>query len=581
MMFGWEVPAGALEKNTLNNRLLDVLMTHMPIGVCCLDLELRYLYINDNLAKLNGIPANAHIGKHIKEIVPTLLITAQLVANQVLLEGEPVEDYVFCGESPLQPGIIGYWSESWYPIRNDVDEIVAFAVIVKEITEQKKAEKEIRDREERLVGVNQILHAALSCETEKELGLICLGVIKKITGSRVGFINEYMGNGLAIIAISHPGWDACRFLEASEHISPKGTFKIHGIYGRVISDGKGLFTNDPKNHPDSVGLPENHPPLSSFLGVPMLHEGRIFGILAVGNREGGYSQAEQDLLEALSPAVVEAFMRKRANDELEALNHQLELRVEQRTRELQEAQSQQLHSEKLAAIGQLSASFAHEFNSPLMAVMTVLKIMEMSSPLKGEEKKLLDAAIDESKRMKNLISSLQDFNRPSSGKKVLMDVHAAMDAVLVLLNIDFRRKKILISLGYDKKIPQILAIPDQIKQVFLNLLNNAADACPCGGVILITTWQEGDRVAVSIQDTGIGIEPENLEKIFRPFYTTKPVVKGTGLGLSVCHGIVQSHGGRICVESDPEAGSTFTVYLPIKHAPEIPIVPPVHFKGRR
>ena len=120
-------------------------------------------------------------------------------------------------------------------------------------------------------------------------------------------------------------------------------------------------------------------------------------------------------------------------------------------------------------------------------------------------------------------------------------------------------------LNYAERLPQILAVPDQIKQVFLNLLTNAADAClQPGGVITISTRQEGERVAVAIKDTGVGIKPEHMELIFQPFYTTKPEVKGTGLGLSVCHGIVQSHHGEIRVESQPGKGSTFTVLLPIK-----------------
>lgn len=562
-MAGLEMPVKALG-NTLNDRLLDILMSYAPIGICYLDLQLRYVRINDKLAEINGIPAHEHIGRFCHELVPTLENSIQLVAGMILSTGQPVENHEIRGESPLQPGMTRYWSENWYPVCDDAEKIMGFAVIVRDITAQKQAEKEIRRREECLVGINQILHAALTCETERELGLTCLDVIKGITRSHVAFIGE-VKEGISNIAISNPDWDACKAITNGHCNFPD--FNVHGIYGRVISEGKSLFTNDLTRHPDSVGLPENHPPISSFLCVPLMHEGKVFGILAVGNREGGYTRTEQVSLEALSPSIVEAFMRKRAKDELEAFSYDLELRVEHRTRELQETQLQYLHAEKLSAIGKLSASFAHEFNSPLQAVMTVLKIFELSATLKADERELLKAAIGESKRMKNLVSSLQDFNRPSSGKKVLMDVHASIDSVLLLCNIDFSRKKILTSLNYAKMLPQIVAIPDQIKQVFLNLLNNAADAClEKGGVIMITTWQEGTRVAVEIEDTGVGIEPENMEKIFQPFYTTKPVVKGTGLGLSVCHGIVQSHGGEIRVKSEPGAGSIFTVYLPIRKA---------------
>jgi signal transduction histidine kinase len=166
--------------------------------------------------------------------------------------------------------------------------------------------------------------------------------------------------------------------------------------------------------------------------------------------------------------------------------------------------------------------------------------------------------------MKNLILSLRDFNRPSSGRKTLTDVHNSLDAIMILQKSDFSSKQISVALNYAENLPQIMAVADQLKQVFLNLLTNAADAChQGGGVITISTWQEKDRVAVAIKDNGVGIKPEEMEHIFRPFFTTKPEVKGTGLGLSVSYGIIKTHHGEFRVESQPGEGSTFTVLLPI------------------
>ncbi len=257
-------------------------------------------------------------------------------------------------------------------------------------------------------------------------------------------------------------------------------------------------------------------------------------------------------------------VRKEFKEKLLVLNAYLEQRVEQRTQELQEAQSQYLHAEKLSAIGKLSASIAHEFNNPLQGVMSILKGLKKRAILEEEDKELLDAAIAESERMKNLIRSLQDFSRPSPGKKVVMDVHASIDSLLLLYKNDFKRKKIDTVLNYAEQLPPILAIPDQIKQVFLNLLNNAADAClQSGGVITISTWREDKIIAIAIKDNGVGIKPDQMDLIFQPFYTTKPEVKGTGLGLSVCHGIAHSHQGEILVESQPGEGSTFIVRLPV------------------
>jgi PAS domain S-box-containing protein len=256
--------------------------------------------------------------------------------------------------------------------------------------------------------------------------------------------------------------------------------------------------------------------------------------------------------------------RKQAEEKLRILNEELEQRVEQRTRELQETQLQYLHAEKLSAIGKLSASIAHEFNNPLQGILTILKGLKRRAVLEEEDKELLDLAISENERMKNLIRGLQDFNRPSSGKTTAMDIHAAIDSLLLLYKSDFKRKGISTSLNYAEELPLIPAVSDQVKQVLLNLINNAADAsAQNGGEIAITTRQIDDRVAVAIQDFGIGIEPENIDLIFQPFYTTKSSTMGTGLGLSICHGIIQKHRGEIQVESRPGEGSTFRVLLPI------------------
>jgi signal transduction histidine kinase len=177
-----------------------------------------------------------------------------------------------------------------------------------------------------------------------------------------------------------------------------------------------MFTNDPANHPDSIGLPANHPPLKSFLGVPLMRDRNVIGLLAVANREGGYTETEQESLEALTPSIVEAFLRKRAEEALKVFNQELEQRVEHRTLELQETQQQYLHAEKLSAIGKLSASIAHEFNNPLHGILSTMKGLGKRAILEEEDRELLLAAIQEGDRLKELIRSIQDFNRPSSGK---------------------------------------------------------------------------------------------------------------------------------------------------------------------
>ncbi len=229
---------------------------------------------------------------------------------------------------------------------------------------------------------------------------------------------------------------------------------------------------------------------------------------------------------------------------------------------------QLLHAEKLSAIGGLSASIAHEFNNPLQGVMTVIHGVKRRASLSEEDAELMTMAVGECNRMRDLIKSLQDFNRPTSGRKAPMDIHAAIDSLLLLGKKEYTTRKIIIEKRYAEKMPQIKAVADQLKQVFLNLLNNAADSCDGGGTITVETETLGEKIVVRIHDTGTGIKPEDKDHIFEPFFTTKPEVKGTGLGLSVSYGIIKKHGGGIEVESELGKGTTFFVTLPIKGHPD-------------
>ncbi|MBC8316883.1 MAG: PAS domain S-box protein [Desulfobulbaceae bacterium] len=231
--------------------------------------------------------------------------------------------------------------------------------------------------------------------------------------------------------------------------------------------------------------------------------------------------------------------------------------------QLEKTREQLLHSEKLSAIGRLSASIAHEFNNPLYGIMNVLSGIQKRSPLSDEDRQLANLALKECNRIKFLISELQQFNRPSSGVKEYFDIHKAIDDILLFHNKEFKNRKMLVKKEYGPEVPQIRAVPDQIKQVLVNLFNNAGDAMPSeGGQVVITTRFDNNTISIIVKDNGNGILPENMGKIFEPFFTTKPAVKGTGLGLPVSFGIIKSHGGNITVESTPGQGATFTVILP-------------------
>jgi PAS domain S-box-containing protein len=253
-----------------------------------------------------------------------------------------------------------------------------------------------------------------------------------------------------------------------------------------------------------------------------------------------------------------------ARHAVDVLNEELEQRVQQRTLKLEQAQSQLLHSEKLAAIGALSASIAHELNNPLQGILNVIKGVGKRAILEPEDAELMEIALNECLRMRTLLKSLQDFNRPSSGIRAPIDLHNTLDSVLLLYKKKFATSNIIVEKHYGDGIPTFYAVADQIKQVVMNILNNAIDACEGGGKISIATKSDHSYISLSIKDNGVGIDPANKYNIFEPFFSTKPEVKGTGLGLSVSYGIIKKHNGILEVNSNPGKGAAFRIKLPLR-----------------
>jgi len=238
-------------------------------------------------------------------------------------------------------------------------------------------------------------------------------------------------------------------------------------------------------------------------------------------------------------------------------------RREQLAEDLRKSREQLTQADKMAAVGKLSASIAHEINNPLYGIRNVLEKVRDEAKLGEKHVHFLTLAIGECNRIHHLIQSLNDFYRPSDQQMEWMDLNDTLDDLLLLMGETFNRKGIRLIRDFGSNLPEIRCVPDQIKQVVLNLLHNAEEAITNGkGTIVLRTRGEDGRVWIDLEDNGLGIPAENLGRIFEPFFTTKSEVKGIGLGLSVSYGIIQAHGGTIEVESRPGQGTRFRVCLP-------------------
>ncbi|MBW2498349.1 MAG: GAF domain-containing protein [Deltaproteobacteria bacterium] len=316
--------------------------------------------------------------------------------------------------------------------------------------------------------------------------------------------------------------------------------------------------------------------------VPILFGVDLLGVIAVGRKLSGEHLATDDrqLLRTLANQSSIAIENAKAFDEIAKLNESLELRVDERTRELQETQNQLMQAEKLKSLGQLVAGVAHELNNPIGFVHANLQLLdEFIEKLAGAQErgedpsryrdaitKLLLRSREGTERVKQIVQDLRTFSRTDQADLQSANLTEEIDRTLALMEPRFKGGVEVVRQYED--LPEVRCYPGQLNQVFLNLLMNACDVLEDGGTITIRARPIAIGVRLEFEDTGPGIPAEVQGRIFDPFFTTKEVGKGTGLGLSLSHGIIERHGGRIFVQSAEGRGTKFVIELPLV-APEI------------
>jgi signal transduction histidine kinase len=298
--------------------------------------------------------------------------------------------------------------------------------------------------------------------------------------------------------------------------------------------------------------------------VPLFMSGELAAILVVGEKVSAevFDSAEIELLEMLIGQTAVAMKNAGLYGDLQ---HRME--------ELRTTQQQQLiQSAKLAAIGELAASVAHELNNPLTVILGTTCLLRRDST-NGPLDTQLALVEEQAMRAGKITRNLLDFARKREPRHEPVNVNVLVPRALELVESKLRRRPVEVETRLTPNLPAMLGDADQLTQVLINLVGNAIDAMSKGGRLVVTTGlrPETDSVVVSVSDTGMGISEDQLPHIFEAFYTTKPEGKGTGLGLSVTAGIVKAHSGTIEVDSEPGRGTTMRVCLPLSSVHE-----PIH-----
>jgi two-component system NtrC family sensor kinase len=260
-----------------------------------------------------------------------------------------------------------------------------------------------------------------------------------------------------------------------------------------------------------------------------------------------------------------------ANKELQNWSQQLEYKVQKKSEELGAAQNELIHIERIASLGKLSLSVAHEINNPLSGILIYTKLVskqignqELDPEKKESILKHLRLIETETKRCGDIVKGLLDFSKSDQKDFEAANLHEILRKTAELMNHPMKIKNISFLTDYAAASDLIHCCPNQIKQACIAILVNASEAISENGeVVLRTINPDNAHVRIEISDNGVGIAPENISHVFEPFFSTKHSASGIGLGLAIVHGIVQGHKGKIDLKSEPGKGTTFSITLPL------------------
>lgn len=415
----------------------------------------------------------------------------------------------------------------------------------------RRTERTLRRRNEQLAILNEIGRMVTSSlELDVVLAATMRGIreILQVEAGSVCLVDEETGELVFRRTLSpQHGWITGQTLAPGE-----------GIVGHVVQTGQPRLVNDVGHDPHFLAHIDEATGLTAraILCVPLVFRERVIGAIEVINKlDGEFTADDLDLLQTMAASVAVAVENANLYSELADF-----------TEELEHSQAQLVQAAKMAAIGRLAASIAHEINNPLQAIHNSLHLTIHQQLDEEKRARYLQLAQEEVERLIQIVQRMLDFYRPSCGRILPTDTNEVIHNVLAIASKQLQHSKVHVHTRLSPHLPLVPTVPDQLTQVFLNIVINAIEAMPEGGDLRLGTTcsEDGEWVVAAFRDSGPGLSTEEQANIFEPFYTTKP--SGTGLGLAVSYGIIERHGGTIEVHSRPGQGATFIIRLPVHPA---------------
>jgi two-component system NtrC family sensor kinase len=522
------------------------LVANVQEGVFIGTVNGRFLDFNDALMRITGYDS--------RDELMSIDIGTDLYVNhaeyerlrKLLHEHGSVNDFEF--DIRRKDGEIRTVSESSTAVRDVLGNVIAYQGFLLDVSERRRAEQQIRRRNRELVVLNSIaetLSYTLDLTESVHRTLRQMLELFELDAASLYLLDKDEVTVRRVAAVGHRSEFARTFPAVS---LPAGLIQQLRTTHATFLSVQGLPL------PAVVQDIQKKEGIQSAYIVMLWAKEKIVGGLVVGcRRVREFSVADISLLTAVGNQVASAVDHSRLYEE-----------TRQAYDNLRRTQEQLVHSEKLAAVGQLISGVAHELNNPLTAILGYSQLLSSSGEVGPQALGYTEKLYKQAMRTHRIVQNLLSFARQHKPERVPVRMNSILEDTLALRDYDLRMSHIRVHLELANDFPEIPADPHQLQQVFLNLINNAVDAIlekGTEGDLWVRTGTEGSRIFVEFEDSGPGVKDPT--RVFDPFYTTKPVGKGTGLGLSICYGIITEHGGDIRVRNLSDRGAAFRIELPM------------------
>ena len=523
-----------------------MLVASVQEGVFITTVQGRFLDFNDALMRITGYDDRDELMQ--LDIGQTLYVNPaeRERLKKILQEHGAVKDFEF--GIRRKDGEVRTVSESSTAVRDVKGNVTAHQGFVLDITERRRAEQEIRRRNRELVVLNSIAETLVaSLDLNDSIHRTLRQLLELFTLDAASlFLFERDGTTLRRVASAGHRSEFVRSFPVVT-VPPELIQQIRAVHAPFLS-AQGLPL------PPAARELQKKEGIESAYIVTLWSKEKIIGGLTVAcRRVRDFTPADISLLIAVGSQVASAVERSVLYEE-----------TRQAYENLRRTQEQLLHSEKLAAVGQLISGVAHELNNPLTAILGYSQLLTSSGQVGPLALGYTEKLYKQAQRTHRIVQNLLSFARQHKPERVPVRVNAILEDTLALRDYDLRMSQIRVHLDLASDLPEAPADPHQLQQVFLNLINNAVDAIlekGAEGDLWVRTGVEGRQLFIEFTDSGPGVKDSS--RVFDPFYTTKPVGKGTGLGLSICYGIITEHGGTVRVKNRPPRGASFRVELPL------------------